>query len=414
MSNLEIVTVSSVAFIAAMFFWAVVYVFIQSSEQLYKKRGWIEQLPSIISTLGVIGTFLGITLGLLDFDAENLDRSIPSLLEGLKTAFLTSLTGMVGSLILSRQISYKYGKQKDNFNDINTALHEIAKEVRALKDENINIKTTLQAESKNITGEIHNVKIYIGDNMSSTNDLLANKFDEFSILLRQSNTQALVDVMKNVTEEFQKQMNDIINKLVQKNFEELNKSVENLNKWQAENKESIEDLTLKYKQMVIQFEETSNVLSCVKEDVTKLVSEGGKLQQLIEALSSVMIEDRKFVEISNKLSNTAELTEKNIIQFEEASRKLNDWVRKQKDFVEHVVILIDKLNEINKIRDYNDEFWKSTKKHLEEGLGIIKAASLSLDKQIGDVNKEFYNRLNTTLTCLDDCIQAVIKKNVQK
>ena len=93
----------SLGVIIAAFIAAWIYIIVLNRKnKLLGKRRWVELLPSIISTLGVLGTFLGITRGLLHFDTENLDKSIPGLLDGLKTAFFTSLAGMVGSLILSR------------------------------------------------------------------------------------------------------------------------------------------------------------------------------------------------------------------------------------------------------------------------------------------------------------------------
>jgi hypothetical protein len=74
----------------------------------HKKRppGPIVQLsPGAIISLGIFGTFLGIYIGLLDFDTSDIHSSIPSLLEGLKTAFITSLFGMFFSLFLK----YVYG-----------------------------------------------------------------------------------------------------------------------------------------------------------------------------------------------------------------------------------------------------------------------------------------------------------------
>ena len=50
-----------------------------------KKRRLINQFPSLISTLGVLFTFIGITVGLVGFDTSDLDTSIPLLLDGLKT-----------------------------------------------------------------------------------------------------------------------------------------------------------------------------------------------------------------------------------------------------------------------------------------------------------------------------------------
>ena len=55
----------------------------------------------------MLGTFFGITMGLIAFDSGDLDKSIPGLLDGLKTAFFTSLAGMIGSMILSAIIGHK-------------------------------------------------------------------------------------------------------------------------------------------------------------------------------------------------------------------------------------------------------------------------------------------------------------------
>ncbi len=52
--------------------------------------------------LGLLGTFLGLTVGILGFDSSdsnNIQQSIQNLLGGMGTAFSTSLLGMAGSLI---------------------------------------------------------------------------------------------------------------------------------------------------------------------------------------------------------------------------------------------------------------------------------------------------------------------------
>lgn len=74
---------------------------IKNSDKLVENRRVVEYFPTFISTLGVLGTFFGITMGLMAFDTTDLDKSIPGLLDGLKTAFFTSLAGMIGSMILS-------------------------------------------------------------------------------------------------------------------------------------------------------------------------------------------------------------------------------------------------------------------------------------------------------------------------
>ena len=70
---------------------------------------------------------------------------------------------------------------------------------------------------------------WIVESMNKNNELISKKFDEFSELLAKNNTEALVEVMKRATEEFNAQMSALIEKLVQENFQELNNSVQRMN-----------------------------------------------------------------------------------------------------------------------------------------------------------------------------------------
>ena len=128
--------------------WAYKYIYDASDSELKKNRKWIEQLPSLISTLGVIGTFAGITIGLVHFDPDHLDDSIPRLLEGLQTAFFTSLLGMVGSLILSRRINNAYDKM-DEGNESKEAAKIVVEAIKELQAKNEqNFKDLIAANDK--------------------------------------------------------------------------------------------------------------------------------------------------------------------------------------------------------------------------------------------------------------------------
>lgn len=60
-----------------------------------------KDFKSILMSLGVLGTFVGIFWGLQDFDVVDLELSVPQLLDGLKTAFYTSIVGMGLAILLS-------------------------------------------------------------------------------------------------------------------------------------------------------------------------------------------------------------------------------------------------------------------------------------------------------------------------
>jgi hypothetical protein len=56
--------------------------------------------PIILTMLGILGCFLGIAIGLLHFDTENIQGSVPSLLNGIKTSFWTSIAGIACALTI--------------------------------------------------------------------------------------------------------------------------------------------------------------------------------------------------------------------------------------------------------------------------------------------------------------------------
>ena len=510
-------------------------IYFKKKDKLIANRRIVEYFPTFVSTLGVLGTFYGITVGLLAFDTADLDKSIPGLLDGLKTAFFTSLAGMIGSMILSAFISRKQDEKDGGVSDINQAAGTICQAVQQMSDLN---KTTIEQLAKQMEeqekdrkafyrsmgdvmdkvkesqsaiaetlasintsqsasasaldsivilqrsqeGALNSIKEtsvtmvqsignleeatskqtaaiasvaksseevaeythHIGEitdlvggmsttqdeineqvqklkdildaevdqierSMDKTNELLERKFDEFTELLKKSNTEALVEVMKKVTEEFQKQMNALINKLIQENFDQLNKSVERLNQWQQENKEMITSLTRQYQEMATNFEATSNSLDRVKSDTESLVSEGGKLRQIVDALNEVIVNDEKFIKTADHLQKTAELSQSNMESFDASTKALNEWVRKQRNFVDGVTLLIEKLEELGKLKDYNEQFWAGTKKSLEEGVGILRQGSQTLRSSLTDIDRQCYALLNTALAELDTCIQAMIK-----
>src|SRR5688572_8156557 len=65
--------------------------------------------PSIFTTAGIFFTFVGIAEGLLNFDSLNIQASVPTLVSGLKTAFVASVVGVFVALTLKlRQIFFGF------------------------------------------------------------------------------------------------------------------------------------------------------------------------------------------------------------------------------------------------------------------------------------------------------------------
>lgn len=430
-----------------------------------------DSIPTVFTTLGVLGTFVGIYFGLRKFDVNNITSSIPTLLDGLKTAFTTSIWGISLSLIFGKtsQIVLRSVEMKappkptdelaalqemtlilkdskdqnhSNFNTLNRSLvgdtddslstqlvklrnqfteleRKYDKQYKTLEkiqqaiggDGETSLLTQIQklrAEQNEYSKEAKKNIDWIVESMNKNNELISRKFDEFSDLLARSNTETLVEVMKRATEEFNAQMSALIEKLVQENFQELNNSVQRMNQWQQENKEMIQSLTDQFRNVSNEFAITAKAIKEITENTTKLTDKNSHLTKLIEELQKVMIDDTKFQEIVSKLSSTVETIKKNTEAFDETTNKLNNWVRNQMNFSDSVAKLLTRLEEIEKIKDINEVFWANTKKQLNEGVSIIEKASKRLSDDLENINAEFYERLNDTLQNLDTLIQRII------
>ncbi|EHP48907.1 hypothetical protein HMPREF9449_01052, partial [Odoribacter laneus YIT 12061] len=86
-----------------------------------------QTLNSIVISLGLLGTFIGIIYSLLHFDPENISISLPQLLAGLKITILTIISSIITSLLL-KLFPVFYGIRKEK-NTIIENLPETMKEI---------------------------------------------------------------------------------------------------------------------------------------------------------------------------------------------------------------------------------------------------------------------------------------------
>lgn len=440
----------------------------------------LQLIPSIFTTIGVFGTFLGITYGLYHFNENDITGSIPELLKGMKVAFLTSILGISLSIVFSNILAWLKRKMEDEIPPKPTselqALQKLIEVIENSEDKNVTLKerliqgltdnnnsindlnkqnqlntdkfnTEIQAQfklsndlrnnhqnnivsyteliNKNLitlnenleilkTEQSHTSKIANQNtekiilSMTKNNQLIQDKFDEFSVLLAKNNTEALVLAMERVITDFNKKMNSLIQKLVQENFQELNNSVKKLNEWQIENKVQVEKLINQFKEVSSNLVSTSSSIKEITINTEKLTTEEGYLAELIEELQSVMIKDTKFKTLIDKVSETVITLKSTTDEFDNTTNALNKWVREERNIKKSVITLLSKMQELDKIKSYDNQFWKDTKLKMEEGVSIIERANKKLSTDVKTIDAQFYNRLNTTLQSLDQLIQQFI------
>ena len=114
--------------------------------------------PAILTTMGILGTFVGIYMGLHNFNIFDIDKSIPALLSGLKTAFTTSIVGIVAAIALKLVQSIKIPSVRENesssnvFDDIHQTLQ---KHLEQSKTQHQQIRNTIQNDTESQQNMLH-------------------------------------------------------------------------------------------------------------------------------------------------------------------------------------------------------------------------------------------------------------------
>ena len=150
---------------------------------------------------------------------------------------------------------------------------------------------------------------------------------------------------------------------------------------------------------------------CYEIFKSKYLDAQQKLHAIIEGLELVLAKDQDFVATAKALRKAAEDNERNVAEYQRYTKDLNTWVEKQRNFSDSVKDLIKKLEELDKLRDYNNEFWADAKRNLMEAQNRLHASADFLQGEIQTLDQHFYNRLSETLSQLDVCIQAMVNKN---
>ena len=89
----------------------------------YTHRRLVEMVPDVLTSLGILGTFIGLVLGLRGFNPvsyEAMASSITSLIDGIKVAFVSSIFGITLSLAYNywlRGALTSLSESLDNFTD---------------------------------------------------------------------------------------------------------------------------------------------------------------------------------------------------------------------------------------------------------------------------------------------------------
>ncbi len=297
------------ATVTEVFLWIIAGVFLFSLVMgaLRRWKGLVAYTPNLLTSLGILGTFVGIVVGLMGFDPNDIDHSISLLLEGLKTAFITSLAGM-GSSILFKFLSttplLARGKTARQGQDVGPALLE------AMDRQNQGLDALRRAiageEESSLAGQLKLLRSDTNDHaretqrqlLSGNEQLVAlremaeaqrDHFERFSHdlwqhmerfgeMLSKSATEQVINALKEVVSDFNRNLTEQFGQ----NFQALDASVQRLVEWQENYRQQLAEMKEQYQQGVQAITITEASLAHISEESQKIPVVMDQLGQVVQ------------------------------------------------------------------------------------------------------------------------------------
>ena len=368
----------------------ILYFFLK--EKQYSKE---SVLGNIASTIGVLGTFVGISIGLWKFNPNDITSSVPLLLSGMKIAFATSIIGMAASIFM-KYIALK-NEDEENIDDI------------------MELFNTMIAESRNVNNTLI-------ENQKQTENVL-NKVSEIWASHQENLTVELKSEILNLNNNTISKQEELIGefKKLGECFTLLNSGVNNLLTWQENYKETIENTTKELETVIQTIHNADESIESISKNSSLIKENNENLSEVLKEINknqNVIIDSNKSI---IELSNTAK---ESIPQINEHFTNIDNRTKESTAYLQTLI-----SENLNNIKSYlekitEDVLSKTTqsiyennrqfKYEISEHISQCKMLIYSLKDLIPDINEHLLStqkRFNKTLIHFNEEVQNSFKEN---
>jgi DNA anti-recombination protein RmuC len=273
------------------FIWAVIFVFCAAwwcdHKNIHNK--FREYAPTLMGALGILGTFIGIIIGLLNFNTESIDASIPVLLGGLKTAFITSIVGMFFAILFNGLDAFFFANKRRLLEDNTPAsvtpehIHQELKEqnkhlVKLISGMSGSEEGSIIAQIKLLRNEISDASRAQISNHSNFSNKLWEQLQQFADLMAKGATEQIIDALRQVIIDF----NNNLTEQFGENFKALDTSVKKLVDWQENYKNQVEQMGEQYQQSVESLVETRKAVAGIWEECKEIPLAMAELRDVLQ------------------------------------------------------------------------------------------------------------------------------------
>ena len=368
----------------------ILYFFLK--EKQYSKE---SVLGNIASTIGVLGTFVGISIGLWKFNPNDITSSVPLLLSGMKIAFATSIIGMAASIFM-KYIALK-NEDEENIDDI------------------MELFNTMIAESRNVNNTLI-------ENQKQTENVL-NKVSEIWASHQENLTVELKSEILNLNNNTISKQEELIGefKKLGECFTLLNSGVNNLLTWQENYKETIENTTKELETVIQTIHNADESIESISKNSSLIKENNEKLSEVLKEINktqNVIIESNKsIIEISNTAKESIPQINEHFTNIDNRTKESTAYLQTLiSENLNNIKSYLEKITEdvLSKTTQSIYENNRQFKYEISEHISQCKMLIYSLKDLIPDINEHLLStqkRFNKTLIHFNEEVQNSFKEN---
>lgn len=368
----------------------ILYFFLK--EKQYSKE---SVLGNIASTIGVLGTFVGISIGLWKFNPNDITSSVPLLLSGMKIAFATSIIGMAASIFM-KYIALK-NEDEENIDDI------------------MELFNTMIAESRNVNNTLI-------ENQKQTENAL-NKVSEIWASHQENLTVELKSEILNLNNNTISKQEELIGefKKLGECFTLLNSGVNNLLTWQENYKETIENTTKELETVIQTIHNADESIESISKNSSLIKENNENLSEVLKEINktqNVIIESNKsIIEISNTAKESIPQINEHFTNIDNRTKESTTYLQTLiSENLNNIKSYLEKITEdvLSKTTQSIYENNRQFKYEISEHISQCKMLIYSLKDLIPDINEHLLStqkRFNKTLIHFNEEVQNSLREN---
>lgn len=368
----------------------ILYFFLK--EKQYSKE---SVLGNIASTIGVLGTFVGISIGLWKFNPNDITSSVPLLLSGMKIAFATSIIGMAASIFM-KYIALK-NEDEENIDDI------------------MELFNTMIAESRNVNNTLI-------ENQKQTENVL-NKVSEIWASHQENLTVVLKSEILNLNNNTISKQEELIGefKKLGECFTLLNSGVNNLLTWQESYKETIENTTKELEIVIQTIHNADESIESISKNSSLIKENNENLSEVLKEINktqNVIIDSNKsIIEISNTAKESIPQINEHFTNIDNRTKESTAYLQTLiSENLNNIKSYLEKITEdvLSKTTQSIYENNRQFKYEISEHISQCKMLIYSLKDLIPDINEHLLStqkRFNKTLIHFNEEVQNSLKEN---